>query len=427
MTNGGRRGRTRCYARGVHEPDVRPAARMSIDELADRSGTSRTHIEQLIGIGALEPGDDGTFDWNDVQRVSIVAAYEAAGIGVDDLAAALRDGNMTFAYSTSIYPPPSPTTTDTLAGVAEDAGVTTGFLGDVLLAMGLPVPAPEQPLAAKEAEALRTFLAGWTNPHLAADAAIRAARIAGLAAHRLTDGWVDLFLETVALQPQERLTERVEVLATQFFEPASRVAGALGPLVTWLVERHMERGLNRANVEFLEYALEQRGLRARGTRLPVVVFADLSDFTALTERAGDASAAKNAVVLGDLAVQASAHRGGRLVKQLGDGVLLVFDDAQGAIEAVRDLRRRTLASELPRLHVGVAAGPVVQRDGDVYGRTVNLASRISGAAASDEVLANETVASQMPEDFVTAGTRPLKGFEVPVDLFRLSREDSGRA
>ena len=397
-----------------------------MDELAQRSGTSRAHLEELIRIGALEPAQDQTFDWNDVQRVSIVAAYQAGGIGVDDLAAALRDGNMTFAYSASIYPAPSPPTSDTVASVADGAGVSADSVRDIYLAMGLPPPDPHHELAAEEVDALRRFVAAWSDRHVAPDAAVRAARIAGLAVQRLTDGWVDLFLDTVAMQPQDRLTRRVEELGTEFFEPAARVARALEPLVSWLVRRHMERGLNRANVEFLEYALEQRGLRASGARVPVVVFADLSGFTALTERAGDAVAAKNAAILGDLAVQVTAGRQGRLVKQLGDGVLLLFDDARGAIDATRDLLRRASEAVLPRLHVGLAAGPVVQRDGDVYGRTVNLAARISGTATADEVLANVALASQMPDDFVAVGARSLKGIDVAVELFRLSSEEPNR-
>src|SRR3712207_7124663 len=62
----------------------------------------------------------------------------------------------------------------------------------------------------------------------------------------------------------------------------------------------------------------------RSTLFPYTTLfrSDLSDFTGLTERAGDAVAAANAARLGDLAVQAGASRRGRLVKQLGDGVLL---------------------------------------------------------------------------------------------------------
>ena len=393
--------------------------RISLHELAERAGATPERIEALVKIGAIVPDADGHVDPNDVQRVSIVAAYEAGGISVADLATALRDGNMTFAYSASIYPPLSQGSDQTALDLASECDVRLQDLQAVYLALGLPAPDGDAAVTAEETQAVAAFFRGWSDSHLAPDAAVRAARIAGFAAHRLTDGWVDLFLDTVAMQPEERLRRRVEELGTEFFAPAGRVAEALEPLVAWLIRRHMERALNRVNVEFLEYALEQRGLRPAGARLPVIAFADLADFTVLTEVAGDAAAAANATKLGDIAVQAVTGRGGRLVKQLGDGVLLYFDEAMQAVEAVRILQRLAAEATLPPLHIGLAAGTVVQRDGDVYGRTVNLAARISAAADSGEVVANEILSRQLPIEFASIGAQRLKGFEVAVPLFRL--------
>ena len=393
---------------------------MSADQLAERAGISVARLEQLLGIGVLAPGPDHTFDWADVQRISIVAAYESAGIHVEDIAAALRDGNMTFAYSASIYPPPAPETGSSVSDIATEGGVPTEFLRDIYLALGLPSPSDDRAVTADEAAALDAFLTGWTDAHLAPDAAVRAARIASFVARRLTDGWVDLFLETVALRPEERLHRAADELGTDFFEPASRVAAALRPLTDWLVSRHMERALNRVNVEFLEYALEQRGLRPTGQRQPVVAFADLTDFTHFTEHAGDALAAMNATLLGDIAIQAASRWSGRLIKQLGDGVLLTFDAGSAGVDAIRQLRRLAAAHGLPPLHIGLAAGAIVQRDGDVYGSTVNLAARISGVAAAGEVLANDALARELPGVFDPIGARSLKGFDRDVTLFKLA-------
>ena len=82
------------------------------------------------------------------------------------------------------------------------------------------------------------------------------------------------------------------------------------------------------------------------------------------------------------------------------------------------------AAGLPPAHVGVAAGPVIRQGGDYYGRTVNLASRISDRAAGGQVLVSEPVvkmASIRGVTFVAIGPVELKGLRGPVDLFEARR------
>ena len=74
--------------------------------------------------------------------------------------------------------------------------------------------------------------------------------------------------------------------------------------------------------------------------------------------------------------------------------------------------------------MGVAAGPVIRQGGDYYGRTVNLASRISDRAESGQVLVSEPVAemaSVRSVTFVAIGSVELKGLPGPVDLFEARR------
>ena len=75
-------------------------------------------------------------------------------------------------------------------------------------------------------------------------------------------------------------------------------------------------------------------------------------------------------------------------------------------------------------HAGIAAGPVFVRDGDIFGRTVNLASRISDVAASGEVLVEEGVVVALPRGtarFAPVGRVELKGFPEPIALWRATR------
>jgi class 3 adenylate cyclase len=113
---------------------------------------------------------------------------------------------------------------------------------------------------------------------------------------------------------------------------------------------------------------------------------------------------------------------GRLVKLLGDGALLLFRDIDRAMSSVERLFRVARDAGLPPLHAGVHTGPVIERDADVFGRTVNLASRISGRAVAGELLVSDAVAALLDPDRWRAspvGEVALKGIPDPVGLHRV--------
>jgi len=111
------------------------------------------------------------------------------------------------------------------------------------------------------------------------------------------------------------------------------------------------------------------------------------------------------------------------VKVLGDGVLLLFQDRSSALGATLALVRRVAEEGLPPAHAGIAAGRVVVRDGDVFGQTVNLASRIAGQAKPGQVLVEEGVVIALPRgvaEFAPIGRVELKGLPLPVAVWQAS-------
>jgi adenylate cyclase len=177
---------------------------------------------------------------------------------------------------------------------------------------------------------------------------------------------------------------------------------------------------------FVGAALERTGLQARVTRPPAMSFVDLSRFTRLTDQRGDEAAAEMAGTLNEL-VQRSAHEhGGRVVKRLGDGVMLYFDRPGEALVSSLDMAERVPDAGLPQAHIGVDAGPVIVQDGDYFGSTVNVASRIAGYARAGEVLASDRAveaAGDLPNGIQTQSLGPvdLKGLAEPVPLERIER------
>jgi class 3 adenylate cyclase len=185
----------------------------------------------------------------------------------------------------------------------------------------------------------------------------------------------------------------------------------------------MSREIDQYSIQSTEQMLEQTGfVPTRPGTQPAVAFLDLSGFTALTEEHGDAIAADVALRLGELASEAVLPCDGRVVKLLGDGVLMRFPSIVAAVETSLDLLDRLEASDLPAGHVGVTEGPIIGRDGDIFGRTVNLASRISDVALSGTLYVPVATGRSLAERFLVepAGTATLAGVG-PVELARVRR------
>jgi len=161
--------------------------------------------------------------------------------------------------------------------------------------------------------------------------------------------------------------------------------------------------------------------------MTAILFADIADSTALTERLGDDAFRAKARELGPSLRALVRECGGTPVEgpTLGDGVLAVFTSARQAIEAARRCGKAGDDAGL-RLHLGLHAGDVSREmdpDGrdNVYGGAVNIASRISGLSAPGEVLVSETVRSLARTSagvrFEDRGEQALKGITEPVRVW----------
>jgi class 3 adenylate cyclase/pimeloyl-ACP methyl ester carboxylesterase len=160
----------------------------------------------------------------------------------------------------------------------------------------------------------------------------------------------------------------------------------------------------------------------------VILFADIVDSTALTERLGDAAFREKARDLDATLRDVIRENAGTPIegKLLGDGVLAVFTSARQAIEAALACARSGDDAGLP-LHLGLHAGDVIREDNNVYGGAVNIASRISGLSAPGEVLVSRTVAdlarTSAGVTFEDRGEQSLKGVGEPVRVWAVRESD----
>ena len=154
----------------------------------------------------------------------------------------------------------------------------------------------------------------------------------------------------------------------------------------------------------------------------IILFADIVDSTALTERLGDDAFREKARGLDEAMRVAIRENGGTPVegKTLGDGVLAVFTSAREAIACAQACHDAASAADLA-LHAGIHAGDVIRESDNVYGGAVNIAARVAAASAPGETLVSATVRdlarTSAGVTFEDRGEQALKGIGDPVRVF----------
>jgi adenylate cyclase len=156
-------------------------------------------------------------------------------------------------------------------------------------------------------------------------------------------------------------------------------------------------------------------------------FVDMSGFTSLTRRSSEAQLRDLLDLFETHATEIVGSHGGRIVKTIGDEVLFQAEDPAAAAQIALELLEAAAADErLPELRAGLAYGPVVSRLGDVYGSTVNIASRLTTLSRSGWVLVDREMHDALQNDsrFHLKSRRPesVRGFH-HLHPWRLRRAD----
>ena len=392
--------------RAAHNPHVTSGpgdnggGRLSAAELAARVGVDSAWVERVADAGAIDRGADGSFGLGDVHRVRLLNAFDVAGVPLDTLLAASRAGRISLRYYDELHPAPSPLSGRTYAEFAASLDGRR-YLAQLFAAFGIAEPDADVALTVDDEATIGGTLEVVVSTG-APDLALRAVRMFGEGARRAADAALGIYGEAVGRLgggleglPEEELFDRQ-------LRPWARIAVRSGELSAWLAERHLSRAIDDYSIVESERILLEDGYVERPLEAPpAIAFVDLTGFTRLTEERGDEVAAAVALRLGDLTVESVAGRGGRVVKLLGDGVLIRFDRLVDAVEATLDVLSALPGAGLPSGHAGVTSGPLIARDGDVFGRTVNMAARIADAAPDGRLWVPSAVGVTLSPDRFT--------------------------
>jgi adenylate cyclase len=410
---------------GPTQPDDATDATMSSAELAAEVGVDPAVVDALVAAGALRQVAPGRHERADIPRLMVVRRLDEAGIPVDVVTSAIETRFSSLDFIGRYFMDPGPMSDRTYGAFTTSLGAQAPLLPAIYAAFGLPEPDPALPIRRSDEAIVTSFLDAWAPTGSDPEPYVRAARLAGEGVRRVIDGWTELWGEAV-VAPLERRgvepTEQLELVG----EPSTKL-GTLAPaLLVWLEQRHLEHRISAMNIDAFEAALAEREGRAPPSATPIAIaFVDLAGYTSMTDRAGDEMAVRSAARLQELSDAVARRHDGRVVKLLGDGAMLRMPDIARGLPAVLELVEAIAGADLPPAHAGIEAGRVVDRDGDVYGRTVNLAARIADRANAGDVLLGPGAAAAW---HAVAGIelRPLppvelKGIEAPVSLWRVER------
>jgi adenylate cyclase len=332
------------------------------------------------------------------------------GHSLEQIRRASDDGRLAFGYLDELLPP-SPHSY-TLRQAARETGLDAGLIERIVTTVGW-TPVGERKLSESELDLLR-YLATVLDAGLPLIALLQLVRVYGQALATVADAEVRLF----HLYVHEPLM-RSGASGIEISEEMLTLARELLPVATPVMEE--------LHLQFLQHFVEQDvvghmeadldGAIGDLGRLHVAIaFADLAGYTRMTEEEGELQAV-DAVERFVEAVETSLPDEARVIKTIGDEVMVVGSDVAALTDWAVSFQAGRTERPLPR--IGLHAGDALYRDGDYYGRDVNIAARVSARSAGGEVLVTRPIVEVAGPNlaFERIGEIKLKGFTDVTEIF----------
>jgi adenylate cyclase len=398
-------------------------ATFSRAETAERAGVSEAEISRLVELGMLVPGDGDQFAASDSRRASLVQSFEAGGISAESLAEAIHRGDVDLAFMDDpAYERFAARSGETFRQASARTGLPVELLMVIREAIGAALPTPDDHIREDELAVLPLIELEVKNGFRPISIE-RFLRVMGDCARRLAETEADVWRSEVLGPLYARGLKGAEIgIATV------ELSEGIGPLqdeaLLAILHAQEQHSWTANIIAGFEAIMANAGLQTRPDRPPAMCFLDITGYTRLTQERGDEAAAALATQLARLVQRTSVQHGGRPVKWLGDGVMFHFPNPGPGVVAALEMVDGVVAAGLPPAHVGLHAGPVIFQEGDYYGQTVNVASRIAEYARPGEVLVSQAVveaASGADVTFREIGPVELKGVTGAIQLHAASR------
>jgi adenylate cyclase len=389
--------------------------RLTLNEVAERAGVSAATLRRWVKRGLIpQVNGTGGGPWSAAAaaQARIVARLRDRGHTVEQIAQATEDGRLAFGFVEELLPG------DAGEASVEDVAAATGLEPALIERLWTSFGLPNRELEALNEEDLEAMreAAAVLSSGLPLVASLQLARVYGQALSQIADAEVrliHLYVHEPLMRegvPGLEMAEQMETLARDLLPLSSS-------LMEYLHRRFLQHFVAQDVVGHMEVELD--GDVDLGRLRVGIAFCDLAGYTRFTEEEGDEQALSHVERFVDTVTE-SLPDDARVIKTIGDEVMIVGQDIQALTDwavAFQDLFR-----ERPEPRIGVHYGATLYRDGDYFGREVNLAARVVARARGGEVLVTDAVVEQVAESdhlaFEGIGQVKLKGFDEPRQLCR---------
>jgi adenylate cyclase len=382
---------------------------LTLREVADRAGVQPATLRRWVAQGVI-PQYEGEWTPEAASQARVVARMRARGHSLSAIREATEEGRLAFAYVEELFP--ATNAAYTLAQAAEETGLEPGLIERISTALGLrPIHADH--LSEDDVQLLR-YIAAVLASGFPLVAMLQLVHVYGQSLAQIADAEVRLF-HLYVHEPLMRegvsgleMAEQMEHLARELLPLAS-------PIMDQVHQRFLQHFVEQDVIGHMESDLDGAG-EGLGRMRVAVAFADLAGYTRLTEEEGELQALDAVERFVD-AVELTLPDEARVIKTIGDEVMIVGSDAATLTDW--SVGFQSMQTERPLPRIGIHYGYAIYRDGDYYGRDINIAARVAARAAGGEVLVTKPVVDQAGShlDFERIAEVRLKGFTEPTEIF----------
>ncbi|MBE2318271.1 MerR family transcriptional regulator [Solirubrobacter sp. CPCC 204708] len=380
----------------------------SLTDVARALSVSPATLRRWVAEGIV-PLRDGRWTPAALAQARIVARMRSRGHSLEQVRTAAKTGRLAYGYLEHLFPDRGGAAR-TLEQAVDETGMEAELIRRIWAAAGFPA-ASLAALSEDDVELLRRFGA-VLDAGLPLVAFLQIVRVYGQALAQIADAEVKL-VHLYVHEPMIRDGAPVLDMAEELSDLASELLPLAGPIMESVHTRLLHHFIEQDVVGHLEVVADEAAL---GRMRVAIAFADLAGYTRLTEEVGEEEALEVVERFVELVTE-TLPDDARVIKTIGDEVMVVGTDL-GAL-ADWAVGFQTMQTERPLPRIGLHAGSVLYRDGDYYGRAVNLASRVAARATGGEVLVTREVRSAAGRHLVfqPIGEVKLKGFDEATELF----------
>ena len=383
---------------------------MTLGEAAQRVGVEPGTLRRWVKRGLI-PQYDGEWTASAVGTARVVGRMRERGHSLASIEQATKDGRLAFGFLEDLFPPEQRRLS--VGDAARETGLEEGLVARLISGLGLS-PDYTDMVTEDDLQLLR-YVGAVLEAGFPLIALLQLVRVYAQAMAQVADAEVRLF-HLYVHEPLMRSGMAGMETAEQMHAISREVLPLAGPVLDSVHQRYLQYFIEQDVVGHMEADLGGTPIDLGRMRV-AIAFADLAGYTRLTEEEGELTAVEAVERFVD-AVEMTLPDEARVIKTIGDEAMIVGPDPAALTDWAVGFQRLQTERPLPR--IGIHYGVALYRDGDYYGREVNIAARVAARSAGGEVLVTRPVVeySQAPHlEFERIAEVTLKGFNDSTEIF----------